>query len=78
MVCRGTRSIGLTERESSLLLLLFKGRGKAVSRNQILREVWNDEQGVSSNVEEVYIGLIYTIRGRDYRLNNDVLFLMSS
>jgi DNA-binding response OmpR family regulator len=49
-----------------------------VSRNQILREVWNDEQGVSSNVEEVYIGLIYTIRGRDYRLNNDVLFLMSS
>jgi hypothetical protein len=36
-----------------------------------------NEQGVSSNVE-VYIGLIYTIRGRDYRLNNDVLFLMSS
>ena len=91
MVRRGTRSIGLTERESSLLLLLFKERGKAVSREQILREVWNDEQGVSSNVVEVYIRylrqkleeggdtrLIHTIRGRGYCLNNGVPFLKSS
>ena len=90
MVRRGTRSIGLTERESSLLLLLFKERGKAVSREQILREVWNDEQGVSSNVVEVYIRylrqkleeggdtrLIHTIRGRGYCLNNGVPFLKS-
>ena len=91
MVRRGTRSIGLTERESSLLLLLFKERGKAVSREQILREVWNDEQGVSSNVVEVYIRylrqklekdgdtrLIHTIRGRGYCLNNGVPFLKRS
>ena len=91
MVRRGTRSIGLTERESSLLLLLFKERGRAVSRDQILREVWNDEQGVSSNVVEVYIRylrqkleadgdtrLIHTIRGRGYCLNNGVPFLKSS
>lgn len=84
-VCRGTRSIALTERESSLLMLLFKERGKAVSRDQILREVWKDEQGVSSNVVEVYIRylrqklesggdprLIHTIRGRGYCLNNGV------
>ena len=90
MVRRGTRSIGLTERESSLLFLLFKERGKAVSRDQILREVWNDEQGVSSNVVEVYIRylrqkleeggdtrLIHTIRGRGYCLNNGVPFLKS-
>ena len=90
MVRRGTRSIGLTERESSLLLLLFKERGKAVSREQILREVWNDEQGVSSNVVEVYIRylrqkleeggdtrLIHTIRGRGYCLNDGVSFLKS-
>ena len=90
MVRRGIRSIGLTERESSLLLLLFKERGKAVSREQILREVWNDEQGVSSNVVEVYIRylrqkleeggdtrLIHTIRGRGYCLNNGVPFLKS-
>ena len=90
MVRRGTRSIGLTERESSLLLLLFKERGKAVSREQILREVWNDEQGVSSNVVEVYIRylrqkleeggdtrLIHTIRGRGYCLNDGVPFLKS-
>ena len=90
MVRRGTRSIGLTERESSLLLLLFKERGKDVSREQILREVWNDEQGVSSNVVEVYIRylrqkleeggdtrLIHTIRGRGYCLNDGVPFLKS-
>ena len=90
MVRRGTRPIGLTERESSLLLLLFKERGKAVSRHQILREVWNDEQGVSSNVVEVYIRylrqkleeggdtrLIHTIRGRGYCLNDGVPFLKS-
>ena len=90
IVRRGTRSIGLTERESSLLLLLFKERGKAVSREQILREVWNDEQGVSSNVVEVYIRylrqkleeggdtrLIHTIRGRGYCLNDGVSFLKS-
>ena len=90
-VRRGTRRIGLTERESSLLLLLFKERGKAVSREQILREVWNDEQGVSSNVVEVYIRylrqklekggdtrLIHTIRGRGYCLNNGVPSLKSS
>ncbi len=91
MVRRGTRLIGLTERESSLLLLLFKERGKTVSRDQILREVWNNEQGVSSNVVEVYIRylrqkleeggdtrLIHTIRGRGYCLNNGVPFLKSS
>ncbi len=91
MVRRGTRSIGLTERESSLLLLLFKERGKAVSRDQILREVWHDDQGVSSNVVEVYIRylrqkleaagdtrLIHTIRGRGYCLNNGIPFLKSS
>ena len=90
-VRRGTRPIGLTERESSLLLLLFKERGKAVSRSQILLEVWNDDQGVSSNVVEVYIRylrqkleeggdtrLIHTIRGRGYCLNNGVPFLKSS
>ncbi|MEJ6828019.1 MAG: winged helix-turn-helix domain-containing protein [Synechococcus sp. ArSW.bin.68] len=91
LVRRGTRPIGLTERESSLLLLLFKQRGKAVSRNQILREVWSDDQGVSSNVVEVYIcyprqkleeggdtRLIHTIRGRGYCLNKGVPFLKSS
>ena len=91
LVRRGTRSIGLTERESSLMLLLFKQRGKVVSREQILREVWNDEQGVSSNVVEVYIRylrqkleeggdtrLIHTIRGRGYCLNHGVPFLKSS
>ncbi len=91
LVRRGTRLIGLTERESSLLLLLFKQRGKVVSREQILREVWNDEQGMSSNVVEVYIRylrqkleeggdtrLIHTIRGRGYCLNHGVPFLKSS
>jgi DNA-binding response OmpR family regulator len=74
-----------------LLLLLFKERGKAVSRNQVLCEVWNDEQGVLSNLVEVYIRylcqmleeggdtrLIHTICGRGYCLNNGVPVLKSS
>ena len=85
LVRRANRPIGLTERESSLLLLLFQERGKAVSRDQILRVVWKDDSGVSSNVVEVYIRylrqkleaggstrLIHTIRGCGYCLNNGI------
>ena len=38
-------------------LLLLEQRGTVVSRDRILREVWKDEQGSSSNVIEVYVRL---------------------
>jgi DNA-binding response OmpR family regulator len=82
-VRRGTRSLALTAREYALLVLLLEERGRVVSRDRILRDVWKDEQGSSSNVIEVYVRylrqkleeggeprLIHTIRGRGYCLND--------
>ncbi|MEY3462246.1 MAG: hypothetical protein RLZZ468_24 [Cyanobacteriota bacterium] len=81
-VKRGNRSVALTAREYQLLLLLLERKGTVVSREQILRQVWNDDQGTSSNVIEVYVRylrqkleqggerrLIHTIRGQGYCLS---------
>ena len=82
LVKRGSRTVPLTAREYQLLLLLIERRGTVVSRDQILRQVWNDDRGSSSNVIEVYVRylrqkleqggerrLIHTIRGRGYCLS---------
>ncbi|QNI53501.1 two-component system response regulator RR class II (RRII)-OmpR [Synechococcus sp. BIOS-E4-1] len=82
-VHRGSRSVVLTAREYALLLLLLEERGRVVSRDRILRDVWKEDQGSSSNVIEVYVRylrqkleeggeprLIHTIRGRGYCLND--------
>lgn len=84
-VRRGARSLLLTAREYALLVLLLEERGRVVSRERILRDVWRDDQGSSSNVIEVYVRylrqkleeggeprLIHTIRGRGYCLNDGV------
>ena len=82
-VRRGNRLLALTAREYALLVLLLEERGRVVSRDRILRDVWKDDQGSSSNVIEVYVRylrqkledggeprLIHTIRGRGYCLND--------
>lgn len=82
-VRRGDRPVALTAREYALLMLLFSRVGEVVGRDQILSEVWNDDQGTSSNVIEVYVRylrqkleeggeqrLIHTIRGRGYSLSD--------
>jgi DNA-binding response OmpR family regulator len=74
--------VALTAREYQLLLLLLERKGTVVAREQILRQVWNDDQGTSSNVIEVYVRylrqkleqggerrLIHTIRGQGYCLS---------
>ena len=84
-VRRGSRPVALTAREFALLMLLLSRAGQVVSREQILSEVWNDDQGTSSNVIEVYVRylrqkleqegerrLIHTIRGRGYSLSDGV------
>ena len=66
-------------------MLLFSRVGQVVARDQILSEVWNDDQGTSSNVIEVYVRylrqkleqggekrLIHTIRGRGYSLSDGI------
>jgi DNA-binding response OmpR family regulator len=81
-VKRGPRLVALTAREYALLLLLLERKGTVVNRDLILRRVWNDDRGTSSNVIEVYVRylrqkleeggerrLIHTIRGRGYCLS---------
>jgi DNA-binding response OmpR family regulator len=81
-VKRGSRTVALTAREYQLLLLLLERQGTVVSRDLILRQVWNDDRGMASNVIEVYVRylrqkleqggeprLIHTIRGQGYCLS---------
>jgi DNA-binding response OmpR family regulator len=80
-VKRGSRSVALTAREYQLLLLLLERKGTVVSRDQILRNVWKDQQATASNVIEVYVRylrqkleqggerrLLHTVRGQGYCL----------
>lgn len=82
-VKRGRRPVALTAREYQLLLLLLRHRGEVLSRERILREVWDDQSRAASNVIEVYISylrqkleaqgerrLIHTARGRGYCLSD--------
>jgi len=82
-VRRGQRLVPLTAREYALLLLLMEHRGQVLSREQILRQVWHDQQATASNVIEVYVRylrqkleeqgekrLIHTVRGQGYCLSD--------
>ena len=84
-VRRGQRLINLPAREYALLLLLMEHRGQVLSREQILRQVWHDQQAAASNVIEVYVRylrqkleaagerrLIHTVRGQGYCLCDGV------
>ncbi|MEB3199670.1 MAG: winged-helix domain-containing protein [Synechococcaceae cyanobacterium] len=79
---RGSRRLALTAREYELLLLLMRHRGTVVSRERILREIWEDQPRAASNVIEVYVRylrrkleesgesrLIHTVRGQGYCLS---------
>jgi DNA-binding response OmpR family regulator len=82
-VRRGNANIYLSNTEYSLLMVLLKYRDRAVSKQTILREVWDDESGVRDfNVVEVYIKylrgklemmgrsrLIHTVRGLGYMIS---------
>ena len=74
------RDLGLTAREYALLLVMIKRPGHVFSREQLLREVWNDQRS-NSNVVEVYVRylrqklegegqsrVLLTVRGKGYSL----------
>ena len=75
-VRRAGRELALTAREYALLVVMMKRPGHVFSREQLMREVWNDETA-NSNVVEVYVRylrqklegqgqsrLLLTVRGR--------------
>ena len=80
-VARAGRPIQLTPREFSLLSLLLRNKGRVVTRNTILDEVWGHQVDVDGNTIEAFIRLlrtkleqapspklIFTIRGIGYSL----------
>ncbi len=71
----------LTRKEAELLKYLLKNRGRAVTREELIRYVWNYGYAGSTNVVDVYIRylrekldekagveLISTIRGQGYMI----------
>jgi DNA-binding response OmpR family regulator len=53
-VVNGSTSISLTRTEMQVLRVLMDRAGQVVNRDQLLTEVWNDEEN-NSNIVDVYI-----------------------
>jgi DNA-binding response OmpR family regulator len=73
--------IPLSPREYALLAALASRSGTVWTKQELLNEVWGDEQAATRNVVEVYIGylrrklsaagagnLVRTVRGHGYQL----------
>ncbi len=85
-VKRSDRSIILSRTEYALLEFLLKNKGKVLSKNQIIENVWDYDADVLPNTVEVYIRylrnkiekpfkgkklLVGTIRGFGYRIGEE-------
>ena len=78
---RGAREIELSPREFDLLEYLATNAGTALSRDQIVAEVWDGDVTEGSNLVDVYVGylrrklesegeprMVRTVRGRGFLL----------
>ncbi|MGW5148459.1 response regulator transcription factor [Rhodococcus koreensis] len=83
-VRRGGVDVPLTAREFALLEFLLRRSGEAVTKQQVLAHVWDDNFEGDPNIVEVYVGrlrnkldrpfgraAIETVRGFGYRLVSD-------
>ncbi|MDF3306252.1 response regulator transcription factor [Rhodococcus sp. T2V] len=83
-VRRGDVDVPLTAREFALLEFLLRRSGEAVTKQQVLAHVWDDNFEGDPNIVEVYVGrlrnkldrpfgraAIETVRGFGYRLVSD-------
>jgi len=84
-VRRGAEQVHLSSTEFELLAYLLRHRGRVLTREAILANVWDYEHDPSTNVVDVYIGYlrrklgrpgrpapISTIRSVGYRLDDEV------
>jgi two-component system, OmpR family, copper resistance phosphate regulon response regulator CusR len=82
-VVRNGVEIELSNRQFDLLVYLVRHAGQAVSRDELVRDVWRDQTGVLTNIVDVSINhlrrrveredlpqLIHTIRGIGYMLKD--------
>lgn len=51
----GQQDIALTDREADILVYLAKHRGTAVSRDDLLRDVWRYQDGIDTHTLETHI-----------------------
>ena len=76
--------VALSPREYDLLVALAGHPESVVPKDDLLRMVWGEEQFVTRNVVEVYIGylrrklasagaghLVQTVRGQGYRVSDE-------
>ena len=73
----GEKTVQLSAREAALLATFARQAGEILSREQLLRRVWEIDFDPGTNIVEVYVaalrrklgaGVIETVRGRGYRL----------
>lgn len=57
-VVRGDQEIRLTAREFALLTFLLQNKGKVISREKILEEVWDIHFNTNTNVVDVYVNYL--------------------
>jgi DNA-binding response OmpR family regulator len=83
-VKRGENTIVLSRKEFALLEYLMKNKGRIVTKDELISNVWSYEADILLNTVEVYVGylrkkidepynnekpLIHTVRGFGYKLN---------
>ncbi len=77
----GNNIISLSPKEYQLLSLLYKNRGRLVSRKDVIEAIWGKDYNDKNNVDNVYINylrkklelpfgkkLIYTVRNKGYMM----------
>lgn len=57
-VMKNQEKINLTNKEYELLILLLNNRGKVVTRDTILNEVWGYDYDAGTNVVDVYVSYL--------------------
>ena len=57
-VMKNEEKINLTNKEYELLILLLKNKGKVVTRDNILNEVWGYDYDAGTNVVDVYVSYL--------------------
>lgn len=75
------KTVKFTPREFALLSLLYRNRGRIVSRKEVIETVWGEEYDMKNNADNVYINylrnkldglfgvkVIYTVRGKGYMM----------
>lgn len=66
IVRRGDRDIQLTAREYALLECLLRNKGKVLSKQEILRQVWRLDFDTGTNMVEVYVNYLRRKVDRDF------------